>query len=72
VINLFEIKFYNKVFTVSKGYAEILKTKIDIFEETTQTKKQLFLTMITTFGITENEHSVGLIDQVLTIDDLFE
>jgi len=45
---------------------------LDIFEETTQTKKQLFLTMITTFGMSENEHSLGLIDQVLTIDDLFQ
>ena len=71
IINIFEIKFYNKEFTVSKSYAQALKSKLDVFQETTKTRKHLFLTLITTFGITHNEHSLGLIDQVLTIDDLF-
>lgn len=70
-INLFEIKFYNKSFSVSKEYAQNLQNKKHIFEETTKTRKHLFLTLISTFGITHNEHSLGLIDQVLTIDDLF-
>ncbi len=71
IINIFEIKFYNKAFTVSKSYAKTLKTKLNVFEEATKTRKHLFLTLVTTFGITHNEHSLGLIDQVLTIDDLF-
>jgi uncharacterized protein len=70
-INLFEIKFYNKSFIVSKEYAQILENKKHIFEETTKTRKHLFLTLISTFGITHNEHSLGLIDQTLTLDDLF-
>jgi uncharacterized protein len=70
-INLFEMKFYNKSFTVSKEYAQILQNKKNVFEETTKTRKLLFITLMTTFGITHNEHSLGLIDQVLTIDDLF-
>jgi uncharacterized protein len=70
-INLFEMKFYNKAFTVSKEYAENLQNKKDVFEETTKTKKQLFVTLISTFGITHNEHSLGLIDQVVTMDGLF-
>lgn len=72
IINIFEIKFYNKVFSVSKSYAQTLKNKLNVFEETTKTRKHLFLTLITTFGITSNEHSLGLVDQVLTMDDLFE
>jgi len=72
VINLFEIKFYNKVFTVSKDYAQKLKDKMDIFEETTKTRKQLFLILITTFGLKHNEHSLGLINEVLDLEDLFE
>jgi len=50
VINIFEIKFYNKEYTITKEYAAKLKNKLDVFEETTKTKKQLFLTLITTFG----------------------
>ncbi len=70
-INLFEMKFYNKSFTVSKEYAQNLQNKKNVFEETTKTRKLLFLTLVSTFGITHNEHSLGLIDQVVTLDDLF-
>ncbi|MFK7935118.1 MAG: ATP-binding protein [Saprospiraceae bacterium] len=72
IINIFEIKFHNKSFTISKTYAEDLQNKLDVFAEQTKTKKHLFLTMLTTFGITENEHSLGLVDQSLTLDDLFD
>ncbi len=71
IINIFEIKFYNKEITISKSYAQTLKNKLNIFSETTQTRKHLFLTLITTFGLSQNEHSLGLIDQTLTLDDLF-
>lgn len=71
IINLFEIKFYNQIFTITKEYAQKLANKKQIFEAMTQTRKHLFLTLITTFGIIPNEHSLGLVDQVLTIDDLF-
>lgn len=70
-INVFEIKFYKDTFSITKEYAQNLKSKLRIFRETTKTRKHLFLTLITTFGITHNEHSVGLIDQIVTIDDLF-
>lgn len=71
VINLFEMKFYNKAFIISKSYAQTLKQKMDIFEETSKTRKQLFWTLVTTFGLQHNEHSLGLVDGVLTLDDLF-
>ncbi len=71
VINLFEIKFYNKAFTITKEYAQKLMDKKNVFEASTETRKHLFLTFIATFGIVPNEHSIGLIDQVLTMDDLF-
>jgi uncharacterized protein len=71
IINLFEMKFYNQNFSVSKEYAQNLQSKKWIFEAETKTRKHLFLTLMTAFGITHNEHSLGLVDQVLTIDDLF-
>lgn len=71
VINLFEMKFHNKAFTISKAYAQTLKSKMDIFEETTSTKKQLFWILVATFGLQHNEHSLGLVDNVLSLDDLF-
>ena len=72
VINICEIKFYNKTFTITKSYAEQLRNKIAIFSEVSQTKKQIFLTVITTFGILENKYSQELIDNNFTIDVLFD
>ncbi len=72
VINLLELKFYNTDFVVSKEYAKKLRKKMAIFQANTETRKQLFWTLLTTFGLEENEHSIGLIDQVLTMDVLFE
>ena len=43
-----------------------------VFKAATKTRKQVFLTMITTFGVKQNQHSLGLVDVALTMDDLFE
>lgn len=72
VVNLFEIKFYKQSMHLSKSYATTLREKMAIFRTATKTKKQLFWTVITTFGLLHNEHSLGLIDTVLEMDDLFE
>lgn len=72
VINIFEIKFYNVPFVITKEYAQKLRMKMSLFQSFSKTKKQIFLSMITTFGIVQNSHSLGLIHHNLTIDDLFE
>ena len=72
VINLFEIKFYKDEFAISQEYADRLRTKMRVFREATKTKKQLFYMMITTFGLHKNQHSIGLIVNDLTFNDLFE
>lgn len=72
VINICEMKFHQKEFTISKSYATQLQKKITVFSEVTQTKKQLFLTMISTFGVIANKHSQGLIDNQFTMEILFK
>ena len=71
VINICEMKFYQKEFTISKSYAAQLSRKMTVFREVTNTKKQIFLTMITTFDLLENKHSQGLVDNQLTMEILF-
>lgn len=71
-INLVEIKFYDGVFTISKDYAKKLRQKIQVFKESTQTKKQVFLTLITALGLKSNIHSVGLVDSDFASKVLFE
>lgn len=72
VINLFEIKFYNTAFGLDKQLADELRDKMRVFKEMTQTNKQLFWGLITTFGLEQNRHSIGLIHQVILMEDLFE
>jgi uncharacterized protein len=72
IINLFEIKFYNTVWQLDKSDAADLREKMAIFQRMSKTKKHIFLTLISTFGIKHNAHSLGLVDVSLTIDDLFE
>lgn len=71
VINLFEIKFYNKEFSMTKAYADNLRQKMWRFEEITQTKKQIFWVFISSHGLKENEHSLDIINKSLIIDNLF-
>jgi hypothetical protein len=70
-INLCEVKFYNDEFVVSKSYAENLRQKKRTFQQLSKTKKQIFITLITTYGLKQNSHSLGLVDNVLEMNDLF-
>lgn len=71
VINLCEMKFSIHPFEIDKNYAEELRSKISIFKSATQTSKAIFLTLLTTFGLDKSVHSGGLVQNSLTMDDLF-
>lgn len=71
VINLCEMKFAVDAYTITKAYDAVLRHKIAAFREETNTKKAIFLCMITTFGLKENEYSHGSIENSLSLDDLF-
>ena len=71
IINICEAKFSISEFVISKEYAMNLRKKIAIFTEATKTKKTVFLTILTTFGLKENENSLGLIQNTLTLENLF-
>ncbi len=45
------MKFSEGPFTIDKSYAEELRQKHDTFRRITGTRKNLFLTMVTTFGL---------------------
>ncbi len=72
IINLFEIKFYNQIWHLSKNDAEELTAKKELFRTLSQTKKHIFLTLLSTFGIQHNEHSLGVVDNDLNMNCLFE
>jgi AAA+ ATPase superfamily predicted ATPase len=71
VINVFEIKFHDAVFSLTESYAQTLREKLRLFRETTQTRKYLMLTMITTYGLKHNMHSLGLVEKGIALEELF-
>lgn len=71
VINLCEAKFSLGVFEINKDYADKLRAKIQVFKTATQTRKSVFLTMITTYGIEKNKHAAALVQNEVTMGDLF-
>ncbi|HLP53778.1 MAG TPA: ATP-binding protein [Fluviicola sp.] len=71
VINLCEMKFTDQPFIITKAYAAQLREKMAIFINETGTKKAVFPTLITSFGVVPNEHSIGLMQQHVLLDDLF-
>lgn len=72
VINICELKFSQDEFTINKKYAEELRAKVNAFKKNTKTRKSLFLTFVTTFGLSENKYSTSLVQQSITMDALFE
>ncbi len=70
-INLCEIKFVNNEFLIDKKYATILNQKKEIFQAITMTKKALFTTLISPYGVKENQYYKAAVQNQLTLDDLF-
>lgn len=71
VINLCEAKFSLGTFVITKDYADKLRDKIAVFRQVTKTRKAIFLTMITTYGVEKNKYATALVQNEVTMDDLF-
>jgi AAA+ ATPase superfamily predicted ATPase len=72
VINLCEMKFSVNLFQIDKSYSDDLERKISTFRKETATRKSIFLTMITTFGLQAGSHSARWVQNDLNMDVLFE
>jgi AAA+ ATPase superfamily predicted ATPase len=71
IINLCEMKFSINKFQINKKYDAELRNKAGVFKEETKTRKSVFLTLVTTFGVLENEYS-GNIQSQVNMEKLFE
>lgn len=70
IINLCEIKFSISEYTVTKDYDHRLRTRLQTFLDVMRPKSSVHNTLITTYGLRENEYS-GRFQNVITLDDLF-
>ena len=71
VINLCECKFSLDTFSIDKDYSEKLRSKIATFKAVTKTKKSVFLTLITTYGVEKNKYANLLVQNEVLMNDLF-
>jgi AAA+ ATPase superfamily predicted ATPase len=70
-INLCEIKYYNEEFVVNKAADKELREKKSVFIAQTKTKKSVFLTLISPYGVKKDAGHFETVDVALTMDDLF-
>jgi len=71
VINLCEMKYSTDAFLIDKSYDLILRKKISAFRLESKTRKAIHLTMVTTYGLKQNEYA-GMIQNQIVMDDFFE
>jgi len=71
IINICEMKFYNTGFILDKKYANEIAKKVDAFCLSTKTKKNIFVTFITSYGLISNKYSKQHVQSELTINHLF-
>ena len=70
VINLIEAKFSIDAFTISKAYSENLRKKVAEFRDETQTKKSVWLVMVSVFGLANSPYN-NLVQKDLNMDIFF-
>ena len=69
-INLCEIKYCNEEFVITKAYDKELREKRTIFLSQTKSKKSVFITLISPYGVKKNAGYFDTADVTLTMDDL--
>lgn len=71
-INICEIKFSVTQYQITKSYAGELDTKLKVFRDNTKTRKAIFLTLITTYGVKNINTYTGLVQKEITMGALFK
>lgn len=71
VINICEIKYASDKYEITAEYEEKLRNRQSLLRIVTGTKKALYHTFITTYGVMKNIHS-GIVQSEVTMNDLFE
>lgn len=71
IIDVCEMKYSKGVYSITYDYAVELSRKRDVLQSVTGTKSAIHSVMITTDGVTRNEHW-GEIQSEILLDDLYE
>ncbi|MCB9426623.1 MAG: AAA family ATPase [Flavobacteriales bacterium] len=71
VITICEMKFYADEYTISSEYAASLRIKREGLKAVTKTNKTIHITFITTYGVSDNQHKLDLVDNDFKLEVLF-
>ena len=73
VINLCEIKFHRDEYAIDKTYAaQLRKKKTQLGRLKSAKRKSIFITMITVYGVQDNEYFKELVQSQVTLSALFK
>ena len=70
VVNICEMKFSASDFEINKSYDRDLRNKIERFRSTTNCRKSIQITMVTTYGVKRNKYS-NIVGNQVKLEDLF-
>ena len=70
VVNACEIKYYSNAFVVDKQYYQDLLGRQELLVNMISSKSSVYQTLISTYGLKQNEYS-GIFTQSVTMEDLF-
>ena len=65
------MKFYNTIYSFDKKYASDIMNKVNTFKNNTKTRKNLFVTFISSYGLKQNKYRLQHVQNELVLDDLF-
>ncbi|MGS2725868.1 AAA family ATPase [Psychroserpens sp. BH13MA-6] len=71
-VNLCEMKFSEREFTMTKSYAANVENKKREFLSAMTKRKNVFVTFVTTFGVVSNKYSNQVMNNQITMESLFE
>ena len=69
-INICEMKFSDSEYILSNDDVKNIQRKKQVFQTVTNSKKQIFITLVSPFGIYQNSNT-QFIDQVIDNESLF-
>lgn len=69
-INLCEMQFSKKEYSIDRKDKKDLENKIEAFQSETKTRQTILLTIVTTFGVKANAYS-DIVQKTVVLDDLF-
>lgn len=72
IIHLCEVKFANADYVLSPTYKKTLRERARTFSAITQSRKAIFIALLTTYGLRNQSAHMDVVQHILTLDDLFQ